>query len=134
MRRLGRGLDSLIHAVDPVKESTSYPRHPGSDPSDPTSNLSMPLSWPVEHPNALTPTPLRLSARQRLEKLSTRPRSGLKAAHAYLDKLRQEDGRTHVALDLKGVDLTQLTMIQLTRGRVVNEVRHSFLGVLSIWK
>lgn len=135
MRRLGRGLDSLIHAVDdPVKESTSYPRHPGSDPSDPTSSLSTPLPWPVEHPNALTPTPLRLSARSHLDKLSTRPRSGLKAAHAYLDKLRQEDGRTHVSLDLSHIDLTSCTMIQLTRGRVVNQVRHSFLGVLSIWK
>lgn len=121
MRRLGRGLDSLIHAVDePTKEESLYPFYP--------------LPWPVEHSHALTPTPLRLSARQRLEKLSTRPRSGLKAAHSYLDKLRQEDGRTHVSLDLTRVDLTHLTMIQLTRGRVVNQVRHSFFGVISIWK
>lgn len=138
MRRLGRGLDALIHAVDdPVKENTSYPRHPGSDPSDSTPSLSTPLPWPIEHaehPHALTSPPLQLSARQRLDKLSTRPRSGLKAAHVYLDKLRQEDGRTHVSLDLTRVDLTHLTMIQLTRGRIVNEVRHSFFGVLSIWK
>lgn len=125
MRRLGRGLDALIHAVDdPVRESLIQP----------TSVDHSELPWHIEPSSALTPTPLRLSARQRLEKLSTRPRSGLKAAHAYLDKLRQEDGRTHVSLDLSRVDLTHLTMIQLTRGRVVNEVRHSFLGVLSIWK
>lgn len=126
MRRLGRGLDSLIHAVDdPVREDLIQ-----SSPAGP----SEPLPWHIEPPSALTPTPLRLSARSRLEKLSTRPRHGLKAARTYLDKLRQEDGRTHVSLDLSRVDLTHLTMIQLTRGRVVNEVRHSFLGVLSIWK
>lgn len=132
MRLLGRGLDALIHAVDdPVRENLAYPPGP---PADLSTSVSMPLPWPVEHPDALTPTPLRLSARQRLEKLSTRPRSGLKAAHTYLDKLRQEDGRTHVSLDLSHIDLTSCTMIQLTRGRVVNEIRHSFFGVLSIWK
>lgn len=123
MRRLGRGLDALIHAVEDEKEPKEESLYP-----------FYPLPWPLEHPCALTPTPLRLSARSHLDKLSTRPRHGLKAAHAYLDRLRQEDGRTHVSLDLTRVDLTHLTMIQLTRGRVVNEVRHSFLGVLSIWK
>lgn len=133
MRRLGRGLDSLIHAVEDEKQpEESFQGVPGGGIA--LVSLVEPLPWPVEHAHALTPTPLRLSARQRLDKLSTRPRSGLKAAHAYLDKLRQEDGRTHVSLDLTRVDLTHLTMIQLTRGRVVNEVRHSFFGVLSIWK
>lgn len=122
MRRLGRGLSALIHEV-PKEEDTQtvYP--------------SGVLPWPVEHaehPGALTPTPLRLEARSSLEKLSTRPRLGLKAARTYLDHLRQLDGRTHVSLDLSGVDLTNSTMLQLRRGRVTSSKRHQFFGV-SIW-
>lgn len=119
MRRLGRGLSALIHEV-PKEEDTQtlYP--------------SDVLPWPVEHSHALTPTPLRLEARSSLEKLSTRPRLGLKAARAYLDHLRQLDGRTHVSLDLSGVDLTSSTMLQLRHGRVTSSKRYQFFGV-SIW-
>jgi hypothetical protein len=116
---LGRGLASLIHEVPPP----DTPISPG---------LSTPLPWPVEHPSALTPSPLRLDVRSRLEKLSTRSRLGLKAARAYLDRLRQQDGRTHVSLDLSGVDLTSSTMLQLRHGRVTTSKRYQFLGV-SIW-
>lgn len=122
--RLGRGLDSLIHAVEePTKEVAPV-----------CFDLSTPLPWPVEHPDALTPTPLRLDVRSRLEKLSTRPRMGLKSARAYLDHLRQVDGRTSIDLSLSGVDLTSCTMIQLQKGRVVDSIRHSFFGLVSIWK
>ncbi len=119
--RLGRGLDSLIHAVEDATPASTSP------------DSSTPLLWPVEHPDALTPAPLRLDIRSRLEKLSTRPRHGLKAARLYLDHLRQIDGRTHIDLDLSGVDLTSCTMIQLQKGRVVDSIRHSFFGVVSIW-
>lgn len=117
--RLGRGLASLIREV-PKEEPTYSP--------------SLAILWPVEYLNALTPTPLRLSVREALEKLSTRPRTGLKAARAYLDKLRQVEGRTHVSLDLPpGVDLTSTTMLQLERERITNFTRYQFFG-MSIWK
>ena len=125
MRRstLGRGLDALIHVVDdPVKENLTHP----------ASTLSTPLLWPVEHPTSLTPTPLRLAARSRLEKLSTRSRLGVKAARLYLDYLRQIDGRTHIDTSLSGVDLTSATMLQLTHGHTLKLKRYSFFGV-SIW-
>lgn len=129
MRRstLGRGLDSLIHVVEdkPIEEEGLN--------NKPSASQTAPL-WLVEYPSALTPTSLRLSARSRLEKLSTRPRHGLKAARAYLEKLRSQEGRTHTSLDLSGVDLTHCTMIQLQKGRVVDSTRHSFLGLVSIWK
>lgn len=119
--RLGRGLASLIHEVPPAEE--------------PTCNPSPAILWPVEHPEALTPAPLRLSAREALEKLSTRPAQGMEVARTYLDHLRQMDARTHISLDLPpGVDLTASTMLQLTRERITNSVRHSFLGLVSIWK
>ena len=124
--RLGRGLDSLIHAVEDDEKENKTPHTIPPDPSTP-------LQWPVEHPDALTPTPLRLEVRSSLEKLSTRPRHGLKAARAYLDHLRQIDGRTSIDLDISRVDLTGLTMIQLTRGRVVDSIRHSFFGLVSVW-
>lgn len=117
MRRLGRGLASLIHEV----------------PAPAPTSSTLPGSWPTEHPDALTPTPLRLFARNALEKLSVRSRVGLKAARAYLDHLRQADGRTHVSLDLSGIDLTSATMLQLKRGRILSETRYQFFGV-SIWK
>lgn len=103
MRRLGRGLSALIHEVPSVPEEDSTAQ-----------------------------APLRLKARSSLEKLSTRPRSGLKAARAYLDHLRQLDGRTHISLDLSGVDLTNSTMLQLRHGRVTTSKRYQFFGV-SIW-
>lgn len=120
--RLGRGLSALIHEV-PKEEKPS------------SCSPSLAILWPVEHPEALTPASLRLSAREALEKLSTRPRHGMKAARAYLDHLRQMDARTHISLDLPpGVDLTASTMVQLKRERITNSVRHSFLGLVSIWK
>lgn len=121
--RLGRGLDSLIHAVEePTKEIVPV-----------CSSLPTPLPWPVEHPSALTPTPLRLDIRSRLEKLSTRPRIGLKAARAYLDHLRQVDGRTSIDLTLSpDVDLTDRTMLNLRHGRISTQTRYQFFGV-SIW-
>lgn len=123
MRRstLGRGLDALIHAV-PDRQS---PTHSAPD-------LSTPLQWPVEHSYALTSVPLRLAARQALEKLSTRPRTGLKAARLYLDHLRQIDGRTSIDTSTTGIDLTSATMLQLTHGHTFNLKRYSFFGV-SIW-
>ncbi len=118
---LGSGLASLI------REVPNLDTLPLSPPSS-----SAPLSWPVEHPSALTPPALRLSARAALEKLSARPHHGVKAARAYLDKLRQVDGRTHVSLDLSGVDLTTCTMLSLRRGRIIDSTRYHFFGV-SIW-
>lgn len=126
MRRLGRGLDALIHAVEDERPATSTLQ-------DSPSSSSTPLPWPVEHLSALTPTPLRLDVRLRLEKLSARPRMGLKSARAYLDHLRQVDGRTSIDLNLSGVDLTSCTMIQLQKGRVVDSIRHSFFRLVSIW-
>lgn len=117
--RLGRGLASLIREV-PKEEPTYSP--------------SLAILWPVEYPTALSTSIARLMAREALEKLSTRPRLGLKAARAYLDKLRQVEGRTHVSLDLPlGVDLTSTTMLQLKRERITNATRYQFFGV-SIWK
>lgn len=126
MRRLGRGLSSLIHEVPKEEEFK------GSNSSLVLSEpIHLPL-WPVEHLDALTPASLRLDARSRLEKLSTRLRLGLKAARTYLDHLRQLDGRTHISLDLSGVDLTSSTMLQLRHGRVTTSKRYQFFGV-SIW-
>lgn len=120
--RLGRGLASLIHEVPKEEEPSSRSPSPA-------------ILWPVEHPTALTSVSLRLHVRSALEKLSTRPRHGMKAARTYLDHLRQMDARTHISLDLPlGVDLTASTMLQLKRGRITNSVRHSFLGLVSIWK
>ena len=123
--RLGRGLASLIHVVEdekPTEDAISVDSSP----------LPEPL-WPVEHPDALTPTPLRLTARKALEKLSTRPRLGLKAARLYLDHLRQLDGRLHIDTSLpSGIDLTSATMLQLTHGHTLKLKRYSFFGV-SIW-
>lgn len=132
MRRstLGRGLDALIHAVEDDKQldKEAFQGVPGG-----LLHIALvePL-WPVEHPTSLTPTPLRLAARQSLDKLSTRPRLGLKAARLYLDHLRQIDGRTSIDTSLSGVDLTKATMLQLTHGHVSQLKRYSIFGV-SIW-
>lgn len=128
MRRstLGRGLASLIHEVPNIPNA-------GDTPPSAPSDESLPLPWPVEHSHALTPTPLRLDARSRLDKLSTRPRVGLNAARAYLDKLRQEAGRTSIDLDISRVDLTNRPMLSLTRERITTQTRYQFFGV-SIWK
>ncbi len=118
-RILGRGLDSLLHVVESEEETTIKP--------------SAVLSSPTEHPDSLTPLDLRLKARQRLEKLSSRPRHGIRAARHYLDKLRREDGRISLDLDISKVDLTSSTMLQLASERIASQTHHSFFGV-SIWK
>lgn len=130
MRRtpLGRGLASLIHEV-PEPAPISQPQ-----PLDlvPPEDRTLPGSWPSEHPEALTSASARKRVQAALEKLSTRPRLGLKAARLYLDHLRQIDGRTHTSLNLSGVDLTSCSMLQLKRGRIEAEKRFEFCGV-SIW-
>lgn len=120
MRRstLGRGLASLIHEVPEPVEGMLYTTHGAR----------------YERPHALTPTPLRAHVRSCLEKLSIRPRTGLKAARAYLDHLRQLEGRTSIDLTLSPqVDLTDRTMLSLRHGRISTQTRYQFFGV-SIWK
>lgn len=102
-KRLGRGLDALLHVVEDKMENIPSKPSPAS-------------LWPVEHPDSLTPPALRLSVRERLEKLSTRPRHGVKAARAYLDKLRRQDGRISLDLTTSRFDLTGSTLLHLKDG------------------
>jgi hypothetical protein len=111
-RILGRGLDSLLHVVESEAEVQQVMVESFSTPSPSSS---------VEHPDSLTPLPLRLKARERLEKLSSRPRHGIRAARHYLDKLRCEDGRISLNLDTSRFDLTGANLLQLKDGVIAKE-------------
>lgn len=113
-RRLGRGLDALIHAVEPIEAELDEPVSLGP---------SSALPWPVEHPSCLSSPTLRLQARERLSEpsdLTTYPRHGVVAALSYLDKLRAERGRPSPDSDIDAIDLTHASMLQLKDGRLAH--------------
>lgn len=127
-RRLGRGLEALIHAVEPIEEPIT---------------LSPPVSWSVEHLGALSSPALRLQARDALQKLSTRPRTGIRSARSYLDKIarlpspwwtfHEELGMpkdASISRPLDHVDLTHCCLLQLKDGRLARSERQE----LTKWK
>lgn len=125
-RRLGRGLDALIHAVEPIEIEPDKPNEPVPGPSPA-------LPWPVEHPDALSSPSARSQARSRLSEpsdLTIYPRHGVIAALAYLDKLRAERGRPSPDHDIDAIDLTHASMLQLKDGKLVRSEHQE----LTKWK